>query len=164
MNTERRNRRAAERDLMDRRDLAERLVRQIVARERWASVYQYDLVAHGLDQLEKVREVGGVDSDEAFLRRVMGRRMLDFARMQNVRRDHFDRLTKKVKWVKKPGMADNQAIDIAEYSHPQGGLSLQFIATEEEAMLALQASAAAACLPDIADQQLLRDKFFHHGL
>lgn len=160
MNTERRDRRAAERDLMDRRDLVERIVRQQVRHEQWASIFEYDLTAHGIDMLERKLAEGPLPNVEGYLRRAIRNRMLDYARVMKTDARRLERLALAANRVKVSKYARDGQFDVAEHGAPLGGLSLQFIATEEEAMLALQASAAAACLPDTADQQLLRDKFF----
>lgn len=145
---------------MARRDLAERIARQIVARERWASLFEHDLVAHGLDQLEKQLQRGPVDSEPAFLRRVMHRRMLTAARMRRTEAKRFDRLALDVRRVKVSKQKGAAGSDLAENGLPFGGLSLQFIENEEQEMMSLQAAMAAACLPDEEDRSLLRDRFF----
>lgn len=158
--TERRQQRDAERDLMARRDLVERIVRQLVRRERWASLFEFDLIAHGVDMLERKRADGPLPNEEAYLRRAIRNRMLDYDRVMKTDARRLERLALVASRVKVSKTAGDGQFDVAEHGAPIGGLSLQFIATEEEAMLSLQASIAAACLPEVSDQQLLRDKFF----
>ena len=144
----------------DVRVRAEAIVARLMRRERWASSYADDIVSRVLTAHDAASARGQVRNFEAFATTVARHRLIDLARHIKV---DVSRLGLAAATMRVPRVVNGDLVEELRRDEPWGGLSLGFIAREEEALQALMAAVACAALPDPEDQRLARDRTFDHS-
>ncbi len=139
------------------RDRAQAIVNRVVRRERWASAYADDLLSRVLTAYADAATGGEVRNFEGFATTVATRRLVDISRHIKV---DTARLGLLAATMRVPRVVDGDLVEELRRDEPFGGLSLGFIAREEEALQNLMAAAACAVLPDPEDRRLARDRAF----